>query len=588
VKRYLITTADERTWKFDRPSIFLGEWCRNYDRKHIWSKMDFVVAKPYGLGQFQRDKDYAQARLLEDQLFPVLCDVLNQHHGTQHGSRFWRIILGGWLRVYIHVIYNRSKTIEQCLQTYELSGTTIFGDDSYSLATFDLLSLHGACNDDQWNSILYAKVFEQLGGLECPVEVISCPKTKYFRWAKAVRKGFLNELISKQKRKIASKVMGLLVRDNDAFITNSYLPVAGQIKLALALGQAPQLWFSQNLELTSSLDKDLRKKLSNKVVQKKGNASVHLFHSLLFELLPICYLEGFSELRDQASELKRPKTPRFIFTSNDFYTDELFKVWTASKTEIGIPYIVGQHGNGYGTHRYENPTIEEATSDKFLTWGWTDGLPQHKPTTVLKTVGRKLGRYDRKGGLLLIESAAIERITIEDNLFEFSIFWKEQQTFVRELGGGPRNALCIRLYPRWRDYTRSEEKRWRQFDGNLKIDDGREKLGVLIARNRLVVHSYDSTGILETLSQNIPTIAFWQNGLEHLRDNAKPYYQLLIDVGIVHLLPESAAQQVNKAWENVERWWSSDYIQAAREKFCDRYARSAQNPIKVLTHALRS
>ena len=35
VPRYLITSADELLWKFDRPVIFLGEWCRRFDRKHI-------------------------------------------------------------------------------------------------------------------------------------------------------------------------------------------------------------------------------------------------------------------------------------------------------------------------------------------------------------------------------------------------------------------------------------------------------------------------------------------------------------------------------------------------------------------------
>ena len=39
-KKYLITTAIEETWKFDQPVIFLGEWCRVYDRRHIWQNMD--------------------------------------------------------------------------------------------------------------------------------------------------------------------------------------------------------------------------------------------------------------------------------------------------------------------------------------------------------------------------------------------------------------------------------------------------------------------------------------------------------------------------------------------------------------------
>jgi putative transferase (TIGR04331 family) len=99
--RYLITTADERTWKFDRPVIFLGEWCRIYNRRHIWENMDAIVAAPYGLGQAKKDTDYAKARALEKQLFPVLCATLNRHHRTQHGPRFWQIVLGQWLRRYV-------------------------------------------------------------------------------------------------------------------------------------------------------------------------------------------------------------------------------------------------------------------------------------------------------------------------------------------------------------------------------------------------------------------------------------------------------------------------------------------------------
>ena len=56
-KRYLITTEDENTWKFDRPVIFLGEWCRLYERKHIWKNMDAIVSKPYGLETTNKDKD---------------------------------------------------------------------------------------------------------------------------------------------------------------------------------------------------------------------------------------------------------------------------------------------------------------------------------------------------------------------------------------------------------------------------------------------------------------------------------------------------------------------------------------------------
>jgi hypothetical protein len=50
--------------------------------------------------------------------------------------------------------------------------------------------------------------------------------------------------------------------------------------------------------------------------------------------------------------MKWPEKPKFIFTSNCFDGDEVFKVWTALKVEQGISYFVGQHGNNFGTHAW--------------------------------------------------------------------------------------------------------------------------------------------------------------------------------------------------------------------------------------------
>ena len=89
----MITSADERTWKHDRPVVFLGEWCVSYDRRGIWESMDSVVATPYGLGKIQKDSDFTEARDLETKLFPELLRVLSVHHEIQHNEKFWRIAM---------------------------------------------------------------------------------------------------------------------------------------------------------------------------------------------------------------------------------------------------------------------------------------------------------------------------------------------------------------------------------------------------------------------------------------------------------------------------------------------------------------
>lgn len=587
IPRYLITTADERTWKFDRPVIFLGEWCRLYDRKHIWQHMDATVAAPYGLGQAQKDADHAEARDLEEKLFPILCDSLNHHHGTQHGARFWRIVLGHWLRRYVDVILNRVKTLELCLQTYQLSGTTAFSGDHYALAPLDSYAAVWAFNDDRWNNALYVRILSLLGEVSCPVEVVAGDASQGFNWRAMETAAPLKRRILKWGYHQVCKLAGFLARENDAFIINSYLPKKEEIKFQLALGQVPQLWASPQLETTIKPDWALRQSLSEQIAGISSVTHFEVTRSLVFEILPVCYLEGFAELTEKVQQLPWPKRPRFIFTSNNFDTDEIFKLWTAQKVESGFKYVTGQHGNNYGTYRYMYPSIEEATADKFLSWGWTDGLPQHTPAFILKTAGKKTSAYNPNGGLLLIENLLNHRLSTWDSTQEFEAYFVDQQTFIDKLQNPIKKHLVIRLhgantYLRW-----GEENRWRDFDTSIKLDTGTLKLSNLIAQSRLIVHSYDSTGILETLSQNLPTLAFWQNDCDHLRDNAKPYYNLLLDVGIVHLTAESAAAKVNEVWDDVDGWWAQRAVQDARKKFCDQYARVSQNPVRDLKKLLQ-
>ena len=54
--------------------------------------------------------------------------------------------------------------------------------------------------------------------------------------------------------------------------------------------------------------------------------------------------EGLSNLYDVVDLQPWPKNPKFIFTSNNFYRDELFKLWTATKVVSGSKYV-NQHGN---------------------------------------------------------------------------------------------------------------------------------------------------------------------------------------------------------------------------------------------------
>ena len=53
--------------------------------------MDAIVAKPYGLGEDQKDTDYKEIIDLEKKIFSELYEILNQHFHVTYSERFWQI-----------------------------------------------------------------------------------------------------------------------------------------------------------------------------------------------------------------------------------------------------------------------------------------------------------------------------------------------------------------------------------------------------------------------------------------------------------------------------------------------------------------
>jgi len=587
-KRYLIATADERTWKFDRPVVFLGEWCRLYDRKHVWESMNAVVANPYGLGREQKDKDYLKVKKYEALLFPIACDLLNKYHSVNYSERFWKILIGHWFRRYLQVMINRIATVDQCLKMYLITGMTV-DSNFYTLAPRDSASAVWTFSNDAWNNNLLKAILKKKGFADNFFQ----EKAFDLNGSESLSHGNKRTFSLSSIFKFSLNGLDFLRKNTDAVICSSYLPSLSEVRLNFALKQIPRFGGFPLPILNVNVNQIDREKYSQlcvlKVMEKKSNDFDICIASFLFDLIPVCYWEGFAQLKNQTLKIKAPSSPKFIFTSNNFDSDEIFKLWTALKAEDGTPYIVGQHGNNYGTSRYMNPSVEEETSDKFITWGWVGSLKNHYPGFIFKTINKKL-RSNPFGDLLLIELHLNHRISTWDDFAEFSVYFEDQKAFVRSLNPEIKENLVIRLHSSYRHFSWNEISRWFDFDSSLKIDHGSTNIVRSIKSSRLTVFSYDSTGILELLNLNVPVMAFWQNSFEHLRDDACPHYKLLVDVGIVHLSQESASFKINDIWDDVDAWWFSSEVQNARELFCKRFARVSDSPIadlkKIFQHNL--
>ena len=173
-----------------------------------------------------------------------------------------------------------------------------------------------------------------------------------------------------------------------------------------------------------------------------------------------------------------------------------------------------------------------------------------------------------------------------DTTYEYNCYQLEQFKLVKSLECDIRDHVLVRLFAHHIFQSWYEELRWNDELPDIRLDNGCSPFMSLVKRSRLVIFSFDTTGLLELMALNFPLICFWRGGSSHVHDTEKYYYEILREAGIYHDNPESAAQKVNEVWDDVDGWWGQSAVQEARKQFCDRYARVSQNPVRELKQIL--
>ena len=583
VGRFLITTADESTWRTDIPVLFLGEWCRLYNRRAVWQKLDAEVVPYHWDDRAKFHKDYGALKDLYERLLAEVADRLNEIHHVDHSLRYWRILIGPWLGFFTtQIVFDRWEMIQNAVKRYEISGARVIEGDLLRLVPNDMADFSRLFTGDSWNQAIFGYLLEQ-GTQVC------CERVANRVLAPATADIFGPQINMKRRfqRFIAgmvSKVLAIGVKRDEAFFIADYLSLRQSFSLQTQLGQMPRLWRAI-APASVAVNSDARRW---RLKDAPGSDFERALRSLIPLQMPTIYLEGYSRLMKQVSALPWPQHPRFIFTSNSYDSDDVFKAWAAEKVEAGAPFIIGQHGGHYGLGRsYFTEEHERAISDRFLSWGWEEGGHNKiKPVGNLKMVGHRLG-WDPEGYGLMVEMA-MSRYSY--HMFSAPVasqwldYFEDQARFVAALPPKLREELRVRLFGQ--DFGWCQKQRWRNRFPKICLDDGIAPIASLIKKSRLYIATYNATTFLESLAMNIPTIIFWDPKHWELRPGAQPYFDRLKEAGIFHETPESAAAKVAEVWNDVPGWWNQPKIQEARAYFCYHFARMPEDPLSVLKEAL--
>lgn len=580
---YLATTAQEEYWDVSRQIVFLGEWCRRYSRKEQWAKLDADVLEGLWLDdQDVRDAcDYVQD--VYERLLPFLADALNRLHGVRHTTRYWRILLGPWLLLYVPVVYDRFLAISRALEHYPELTTTVLAEESW-VTPADTLEFVQFIKDDPYNLQIYSRIFRLLGrdfpSKACTVEAIPFVACSAMSWKDRL-KGIARRMIVARATQ-NGRCDGILLRA-------SYFSLAVQLQLFLKsrghvfplIGELPQ-------HEPPERDLLLRRELAG--MAAGGND----FDQLLLDMLPFdiprCFVEGYAEVV-KSGEAFYPPRPKAIFSSVAWHYDESFKQWAAASAQRGTLLLGMQHGGNYGSLAHHSSESHEiAIIDRYFSWGWHSAAAAERvvPRNAAKLAGRRPVPADNTKDGILFVATAMPRYLLQfpyvPERFDFYLTW--QFRFAGQLQPALLKGMRVRLHRE--DMGWDMDKRWQEQYPEVFRESWDVVFQESLENCRLYVCDQLATTFLEALSANKPSVLFWNPEHNELRPEAEPYYEGLRAAGILYDSPEAAAEAVNMVYGDVESWWNDPQRQRVRSEFCDRFARTSATAVDDWANEFRA
>ncbi|MDV7340794.1 LIC12162 family protein [Terasakiella sp. A23] len=583
VSRCLVTTALEETWPDNKdPVLFLGKWCTKYDRSEQWDQRDSEMV-PYHWDDRQKiSQDYVYLQSVYESFLPKLAEKLNDIHGARHGLRYWRIIAGPWLNCFIQTSFDRFESLKRAKSLYDITHVNIINADISHVTAQSMPHFTDLILSDWGNEYLYGEIVKKSGLFDWTSVQRSTPVPAFNSLQKpAVKRSLKSKIIN-----IYRAIVSALSSDKKAIIFNSYLSFWDDKKLQLKLGQIPQIWHTGTLNFFPQ-----EKHMRDWDLGPADTDFETLLSALIPGFIPTAYLEGHKQIVRQAHALGWPQKAKFIWTSMSHNNDEIFKVWVAEAVEKESKLVIGQHGGLYGVA--DILTLEEheiKISDAYLTWGWTkNNVPKGSQTVPIGQLKNKrplgVNHAQQPHGLLI--TCAIPRYSyfLRSMIIagQWLDYFDDQLAFIGDLPEPIRQAFLVRLYSD--DYGWGQERRWRDKFDDINLDFGTVPIDQRIASSRVVVTTYNATSYLETFTMDVPTVMFWNPKHWELRQEAIPFFDDLVRVGIMHHSPQSASEHVSQIWDDVDQWWSSPDVRQVIKKFSDQYSHLPEDLLNSLKTA---
>lgn len=476
-----------------------------------------------------------------------LADLLNRYHGTQRAVRYYDIVCGYWLLVFVHATYACWR--EQRAKPMAPAGVgriPVFADQQ---ALIDLAAA--------------GKLSDVLG------EAHGAPDLGRLEFAASEARIVTGT--GRRKAPILRSLLSMIGKQGQVLVCDAY-PRCSKIEWAtfLLLNRDMFKWndLACTFDYTVGIDREWR------IAAARAAGDGTDFEAMLGKLLPLflpaAFLEGYERLRRQVLEIL-PTPPKVFYTATGWYVHLPLKILAAENHKKAL--LAGhQHGGNYGfDRRHAAEEYERSICDMFFTWGWGEGeaglLPLSPP------VFRRPQRRRRYPLMISLNFYArgVHRIEYFPKGETAQDADRQVIDLCMRLAATCAAGMLIRPHPSpaGHEFTAAIRKALPA----VAIDDFAAGSIERYLESEMVIHTYLATGWLETLWLEIPMLGLYDPGVYAFREQASRYVDAFRQFGMLHTSAASLADHYLSIRDDIAAWWQQPDFAALRKRFVRDYVR---------------
>ena len=156
----LITTGLYEKIDSNKEKLFLlSSWCNTLEMQRLLKNNSFEILPYHWSNKEKFNSDYIYLSNLYEKNLKIFSELLSYKHSIKHDEKYWRIIIGSWLRQFSDIAFDRYSQIKYASKKPNLF-IKISDFDYKDLAEINYKDFYQNSKNDLWNHLLIGFIWK--------------------------------------------------------------------------------------------------------------------------------------------------------------------------------------------------------------------------------------------------------------------------------------------------------------------------------------------------------------------------------------------------------------------------------------------